>query len=86
MPAGSPSSKNIFIERGLIYSFHCLRIFAKAVVSLLHAIPRLQHQPAGAVFAELASFAVLEDAKGFGGVVVAADVGWVEDVAQLVTG
>lgn len=49
-------------------------------------IPRLQHQPAGAVFAELAGFVVFEDAEGFGGVVVAVDVGGVENVAHLVAG
>jgi hypothetical protein len=47
-------------------------------------VPRLKHQPGGAVFAEAADFVLLEDAEGFGRVIRALHVGGVEDVAQLV--
>ena len=47
-------------------------------------IPGRQHQPLGAVLAELALFVVLEHAERFAGVIGAHQVGWIEDVAQFV--
>jgi hypothetical protein len=47
-------------------------------------IPRLEHQPLGAVLAELADLVVLEHAEGFAGVIGAHYIGWIEDVAQLI--
>jgi hypothetical protein len=47
-------------------------------------MPRLQHQPLGAVLAELAEFVGLEHAEGFAGVIGARYIGRIEDGAQLI--
>ena len=47
-------------------------------------IPRLQHQPLGAVLTELAEFVGLEHAEGFAGVIGAHHIGGIKDVAQLI--
>jgi len=47
-------------------------------------IPGLQHQPLGAVLAELADFVVLEHAEAFAGVIGTHHVGGFEDVVQLI--
>ncbi len=47
-------------------------------------IPRLQHQPQGAVLTELAEFVGIEHAEGFAGIIGAHHIGWIEDVAQLI--
>ena len=52
----------------------------------LHPVPGGEGEAAGAVLAVLPDFLFLEHAEGFRGVVRALHVGWVEDVAQLVTG
>jgi hypothetical protein len=49
-------------------------------------IPGLQYQALGAVLAKLAYLIVLEHAEGFAGVIGTHQVGWVEDVAQFVSG
>ena len=45
-----------------------------------------EDEAAGAIFAELALLAGLEHAEGLAGIVLPHDVGWIEDVAQLVAG
>ena len=50
---------------------------------LLLCFPGIENHAASAIFAELSDLFLLEDAEGFAGVVFAVNIGWVEDVAQL---
>ena len=59
----------------------CLRVSPS-----FRSVPRLQHQPPRAVFAEFGEFLFLEHAEGLAGEIRTIHIRRIEDVAQLVAG